>query len=241
MKIHALRFSLLTFLLTALSPPMAFAQTPVAPAKDFFLVLLKRPANAPQLSPEAGEKLQAAHLANITKLHDEKKLFVAGPFLDDQTLRGIFILKAESKQQAQDWAISDPAVEAGRLAAELHGPLLIKQEALRAASTPQSMEQYTFALMFRTEKFEPASAIFQEVRKAHLAQITKLTEDGTIALASRIGDNENLGGIIIFSVGSEQAAKLVAELPLVHEGYLKPDLHPWATAKGVLPPGQPLH
>jgi hypothetical protein len=44
----------------------AFAQAqPRSNATKYFFVLLKRPSNAPQLSQEAGEKLQKEHMANI--------------------------------------------------------------------------------------------------------------------------------------------------------------------------------
>src|SRR5690242_20467252 len=96
-----------------LSSPLAPVQTQTsAKAPQYFLILLNRPASAPQLSKEAGAKLQEEHMANIRKMAAEHKLLVAGPFMDDTTLRGIFVLQAESAVQAQAWADSDPAVQA---------------------------------------------------------------------------------------------------------------------------------
>src|SRR5260221_1651215 len=85
----------------------AHAQTS-AKALQYFLILLKRPANAPQLSKEAGAKLQEEHMANIRKIAAEHKLLVAGPVMDDTTLPGIFLFQAETAAHGQTWAVNDP-------------------------------------------------------------------------------------------------------------------------------------
>jgi uncharacterized protein len=66
------------------------------------------------------EELQREHLKNILRLANEGKLIVAGPFLDDQSTRGIFIFNVESVEEARKIAGTDPAVKAGVLTLELH-------------------------------------------------------------------------------------------------------------------------
>jgi uncharacterized protein YciI len=79
----------------------------------------------PERTPET-EAIQKAHLANIQRLADEKKLVVAGPFGDNGRLRGIFIFKVASIDEARSLAATDPAVQAGRLALEIH-PLMVPE------------------------------------------------------------------------------------------------------------------
>jgi TonB family protein len=225
------------------SSQTATAQTQTyGKALQYFLILLIRPANAPQLSKEAGAKLQEEHMANIRKMAAEHELLVAGPFMDDTTLRGIFVLQAESAAQAQAWADSDPAIKAGRLSAELHGPWLIDASAIHAPAEPPGMEQYTLVLMKRGEHWNPDAPEFMEVIKQHHAFIQQMTAEGNLAIAGPFPLSEpgDLRGATIFRIGEAQTATLVQEDPVVKAGILKPELHPWATGKGVLASGQPL-
>lgn len=73
----------------------------------------------PEKTP-ATEDLQKAHLANINRLAQMKKLVVAGPFGDNGDLRGIFVFRVASLEEAKTLATTDPAVQAGRLAIDLH-------------------------------------------------------------------------------------------------------------------------
>lgn len=219
------------------------AQAPSGPdAAKYFFVLLNRPANAPQLSKEAGEKLQEEHMANIHKLAAENKLLIAGPFLDDTSLRGIFVLQADSRAQAQEIAGSDPAIKAGRLVAEVHGPWLVDPSAIHKPDEPPGFEQYTLVLMKAGEKWNPAAPEFMDVMKQHPAFVKQMIEQGHMAIAGPfpLGDPGDLRGVAIFRVGAEQTAKLAQEDPTVKAGLLKIEMHPWGTGKGVLAPGQPM-
>ncbi len=68
----------------------------------------------------ARAELLKAHLKNITRLSEEGKLIVAGPFLDDQPLRGIYIFDVAKLEEAKELTSTDPAIKAGTLVMELH-------------------------------------------------------------------------------------------------------------------------
>jgi hypothetical protein len=81
------------FLLTFFSKHVAVAQSKVEDElemKQCFMVFLKRGMNRSQDGATAA-KIQEGHLNNITRLYNEQKLILAGPFLDDGIYRGIFI------------------------------------------------------------------------------------------------------------------------------------------------------
>lgn len=87
--------------------------------KQYVLAFLKSGPNRDQDSITA-EKLQRAHLDNIIRLAKEKKLVVAGPFMDDTEVRGIYIFNVASIEEARKLTETDPAIKAGRLVMELH-------------------------------------------------------------------------------------------------------------------------
>jgi uncharacterized protein YciI len=211
-------------------------------AQYFFFVLLNRPANAPQLSKDAGEKLQEEHMANIRKLGTEHKLVIAGPFMDDTVLRGIFVFQADSAAQAQEWANSDPAIKAGHLSAEVHGPWLIEPGTIHNPAEPPGFEQYTLVLMKRGDHWNPKAPEFVDVMKQHYAFVKRMTDQGNLAIAGPFpfSDQGELEGVAIFRVGAEQTAKLTQDDPFVKAGLLKAEIHPWGTGKGVLASGQPM-
>jgi|SRR5271154_4377135 len=230
-------------LLTLLVFAQAQTQPTVRSSAQYFLVLLKRPANAPQLSKDAGEQLQAEHMANIRKMAAERKLVIAGPSMEDTTLRGIFVFRAESAAQVQGWANSDPAVKAGRLAPEVHGPWLIDPSTVhQPPADSRGMEQYSLVLMKRGEKWRSDALAFNFVVKEYPAFAKEMTAQGYLAVAGLfpLSVPGELRAVAIFRVGAEQTATLLKEDPDVRAGLLKPEIHPWITGKGVLAPGQPM-
>jgi len=83
----------------------------------YTLVLLRRPADAPELPEAELDALQARHLAYRAGLRREGVLVVNGP-LDEQSdpaMRGLSIFACDI-DEARRLSDGDPSVQAGRLA-----------------------------------------------------------------------------------------------------------------------------
>jgi uncharacterized protein len=90
--------------------------------KTVYLAFLKKGPNRKEGDGDTPEvkELQKAHIANINRLAETKKLVVAGPFGDDGVFRGIFVFRVASLKEAEDLCATDPMIKIGRLAVELH-------------------------------------------------------------------------------------------------------------------------
>jgi len=95
--------------------------------------LRKGPAWTPGGTPEL-QKLQEAHLAHIRSMGASGKLLVAGPFSDGGDLRGMFVFRTETLEEAKALAEQDPAVKAGRLILEWHPWFAAKNITVTATS-----------------------------------------------------------------------------------------------------------
>ena len=93
--------------------------TPKYEMKQYWMVFLLRGNNTSQDSATAA-KLQEGHMANITRLHKEGVIVMAGPMGYNKDLRGIFIIDAKDSTTAANHVKTDPAIIAGRLRFELH-------------------------------------------------------------------------------------------------------------------------
>ncbi len=88
--------------------------------KMYVMAILKKGRKRWMIDSVTANRLQKAHLANITKLADEGKLVVAGPFLENTDFRGIYIFDVKTVAEAQQLCNTDPAIQAESLTMEFH-------------------------------------------------------------------------------------------------------------------------
>jgi len=86
--------------------------------KTYVMAFLKKGPNR-ALPKEEADKLQQAHMENISRLAAEGKLLLAGPFYGEGDLRGIYIFDVESIEDAEALTATDPAIKAGSLTMKL--------------------------------------------------------------------------------------------------------------------------
>jgi uncharacterized protein YciI len=105
------------------SSTAAFSQQTGEPKYEmtnYIVGFLERGPNWTPGVTEETKKIQAGHMANIRKMADTGKLLVAGPFTDGGDLRGMFIFKETTMEEARKMVDDDPSVKAGRLVLRLH-------------------------------------------------------------------------------------------------------------------------
>ncbi|MGH2483383.1 MAG: YciI family protein, partial [Candidatus Limnocylindria bacterium] len=83
----------------------------------YTLILLRRPADAPEMSDHELDALQAQHLAYRAQLRREGVIVVNGPLGEqsDVAMRGLSIFACDLNE-AKRLSDRDPSVQAGRLA-----------------------------------------------------------------------------------------------------------------------------
>ncbi len=82
--------------------------------KTYFMVFLVKGDKRDQDSATAA-KIQTQHLEHLTKMWNEGKMDIAGPFLDEDDTRGVCVYNVKTIEEVKNLAESDPAVKSGRL------------------------------------------------------------------------------------------------------------------------------
>lgn len=86
---------------------------------SYVMVILKTGPNKVPKGP-ARDAMFQGHFANITRLANEKKLVLAGPFEGTDDWRGVFIFATADIDQAKGYVATDPVIVQGEMVAEYH-------------------------------------------------------------------------------------------------------------------------
>jgi uncharacterized protein YciI len=87
--------------------------------KQYVFCILKTGSNTTATTEEK-DNLFKGHMANITRLAQEGKLVLAGPFMkNDRNYRGLYIFNVGTIEEAKTLVATDPAVKENLLEAEL--------------------------------------------------------------------------------------------------------------------------
>ncbi|OCX54801.1 hypothetical protein BEL04_04525 [Mucilaginibacter sp. PPCGB 2223] len=111
--------------------------------KKYVMAFLKEGPNR-EKDPIKAAALQKAHLQNIIRLANEGKLLIAGPFLDDQPVEGIFIFNVSTIEEARALTATDPAIKAGSLTMELR-PWYASAALMEVYATHKKLEKKSVA------------------------------------------------------------------------------------------------
>jgi uncharacterized protein YciI len=233
--------ALLTWLTAAQEP---VADRPPYELDTYYVAFLKRGPKALGMPKEEAERIQEAHMAHIRRMADEEVLVGAGPFSDDGELRGIFIFKVASLEEAQRWTADDPAVKAGRLVMDLHGwmgpkgigaPYKARMKA-DPSSKPQ-MRTYQFGIFKRGPKFIAGDTpALRELVRRHLGRVTAETREGVLLAAGPFTGESDWLGLLFYDLPTTEAARARAEQdPFVKAGHATVEVHPLFMDSGVLP------
>jgi uncharacterized protein YciI len=213
-------------------------QEPKHKLVQFHMALLKRGPKWETTAAVERNKIMQQHLANVLSMFDSGKAVVAGPMGDDTDVAGIFILRAQSADEAKAWVDSDPAVKAGLFVPEMH-PWWSEDIFKKANTSPLKFETVYLGFLKKGPNRKDGDDQVpetQELQKAHIANIERLAKLGKLVVAGPFGDEGPLRGIFVFRVGSLAAAQeLCATDPMVKIDRLRVELHPWNVPEGVLP------
>jgi uncharacterized protein YciI len=227
----------IVFLLAAVAPARSAASNEQEPKYEmgtFYVVMLIKPANFS--AAQAPKDMIQEHFKHVLKLIADGKATVAGPFLDDTRVAGVFVLNASSAEEAKTIEEADPLVKSGGFKVEV-----LKWWAAKGIMKPptQPFKQVTYYFTFLkhgpkwTAEKTPATA---QLQSEHMANINAMAKTGKLVLAGPFEDGGDYAGVFMFKVATLDEAKALAESdPAVKAGRLAVETHPWLIGQGSLP------
>ncbi|HKP46557.1 MAG TPA: YciI family protein [Pyrinomonadaceae bacterium] len=202
---------------------------------QFHMALLKRGPKWTGESNAETHRLEIAQRAYANSLVGSGKAVIVGRFDDDSDIRGVYVLRAKSADEARAWAEESPVIKSGHLVAEMHP--WWSEDVMKKTTAPEKTTRAYLGFLYRGDKWTPEKTpATEDLQRAHLANINRLAEMKKLVVAGPFGDDTPLRGIFVFRVASiDEARQLAATDPAVIAGRLKIEMHPWIVPEGILP------
>ncbi len=202
---------------------LLFALNAIAQEPLYTFVFLNTRKDKAELPKEEVDKIMAGHLANISRLANEGKLLVAGPF---EGGGGIFIFNSPSSDTVRQWLNTDPGIQANRWRLEVF-PYLPRVGSVCVVSPDAEMVTYTFIRYTSTiTKFNVQKS--GETFKKHDDYLKQIVKTGNVITEGIFPPRD--GGILIMKGDVDPA--LIEQDPSLSEALLTVDMKKLWVGKG---------
>lgn len=232
--------ALLSLNLIAVGP--ATSQVAPTPSKrNFFWVFLTKGENnemVKQMKPEEVKKMQADHVGNLGTLGKAGLALTAGPLGDNGFIRGIVLLKVDTKEQALDCFKNDPFVQNRILAVDCY-PVRLNPSNVSKTYTPDKMRQYSLAIISKGANWKGKDGTAVDKLFANFKKISVEGEVAVPATFSQVGDR--LGLLMLRASGVDHIKSLIETDNAVKQGKIQVTVHPLWLNDGILGSPKPLH
>jgi uncharacterized protein YciI len=222
-------------LLTTSAAPAQEKKEPQSKMVQFQMALIRRGPNWDAAHTKVSGGTMSEHGKYVMSLLESGKAVIAGPFSDEGEIIGVYVLRANTAEEARMWVDNDPGVKGGHLVAEMIP--WWSEDIMKKPSMPVKMSTAYLGFLRRGPKWTPEKTpATEELQKAHMANINRLAETKKLVVAGPFGGNGPLRGIFVFRVDSLDEAKQLAETdPAVQAGRLAIEMRSWLVPEGVLP------
>ena len=229
---------LLAFVMFAGVGLVSTAGAPVVHAQlkmtTYQLVMLRKGPAADTASTPAGQALLKEHVSYLYKLAADGIAMVAGPFTDVGDIQGIIFMKASSPEKALEIEAADPAVKAGIFAAEAL-PFMSPEGWFGKWAAFGSFETLYFGFLNKGPNRSQDAETAKRLQVEHLAYMDGQSKEGKLVVAGPFMVDTDRRGIVVYRVASmDEARSRAGADPMVKEGRLAVELHPWQVPTGAI-------
>jgi uncharacterized protein YciI len=226
--------SLLALSVNQLTYAQSNSEVVTAPEATVYWIFLTTGKSTADTERSEIERMQAAHLANFGRLHQEGKLFAAGPLADPQRkMRGIVVVTARDLKSLPALFEPDPYVKRGYMTIDA-----IKMEIavgqFQRDVDPKSLAEYRLVLL---EKSMPdGQEVDAETQKKNLEYCQSIHDAERLCFAGWLHEDRlPRRAILIFRKFDDAILNaLIDELPAVKSQAWKATTLPLYMSEGIV-------